>query len=103
VKWSVQAWSDLADVADHIAKDSRYYAGSFIREVREAARSLKLFPERGSVVPEWGDDNIREIFVRRYRLIYQVGKKEVLILGFIHGARDLQALWRKEQRPGRDE
>jgi len=100
VKWSLKAWFDLEQAADFIAKDSRYYAGAFVREVREAARSLKSLPERGSVVPEIGVDDIREMFVRRHRLIYQVTEKEVLIIGLIHGARDLKALWRKESRPG---
>jgi plasmid stabilization system protein ParE len=72
VKWTEVAWDDLASVADYIAKDSRYYAAAFVREVRDAARSLRRFPERGSTVAEIGDPSIREIYVRQYRLIYHV-------------------------------
>lgn len=46
--------------------------------------------KRGRVVPEFGDANIRELFVRNYRLIYKVGDKEVYVIGFVHGAR---AVW----------
>lgn len=99
IKWTEVAWSDLEEVSDYIAKDSRYYAAAFVREVRDAARSLAYFSERGRVVPEFGDPTIHELFVRRYRLIYQVTDQTVYIIGFIHGARDLLALWEREGRP----
>src|SRR5213595_811633 len=95
VTWTETAWADLEGVAEYIAKDSRYYAATFVREVCEAARSLKRFPERGVIVNELGDSAIRELYVRHYRLIYHVTQKKVSILGFIDGARDLTALWRK--------
>jgi hypothetical protein len=30
-----------------------------------------------------------------YRLIYQVEERSVHVIGFIHGSRDLWALWKK--------
>jgi len=99
VEWTKVAWSDLEEGSDYIAKDSRYYAAAFVREVRDAARSLTYLAERGRVVPEFGDPTIRELFVRRYRLIYQVTEQSVYIIGFIHGARDLLAFWEREGRP----
>jgi len=100
VKWTEAAWSDLDGVADYIAADSPFYAAAFVREVREAARSLNVMPERGSIVPELENSKIREIFVRKYRLIFQIQRKQVLILGFIHGARDLTSLLERERRRG---
>ena len=46
VEWTKVAWSDLEGVSDYIAKDSRYYAAAFVREVRDAARSLIYLAER---------------------------------------------------------
>jgi hypothetical protein len=37
--------------------------------------------------------------VRNYRLIYQVTKQVVVIIGFVHGARNLQALLERESNP----
>jgi plasmid stabilization system protein ParE len=54
VEWTEVAWSDLEEVANYIAKNSRYYAAAFVREVRDAARSLVYLAERGRVVPEYG-------------------------------------------------
>jgi plasmid stabilization system protein ParE len=49
-------------------------------------------------VPEINDENIREVFVKKYRLIYKIKADYVVILALIHGARDLKTLWPKEQR-----
>ncbi len=93
VIWTESAWSDVEEVADFISRDSMYYAKAFIKEIREAAGSLETLCERGRVVPEFDDKNIRELFVRNYRLIYQLSGNAVYIVGFIHGARDLWVLW----------
>jgi hypothetical protein len=37
--------------------------------------------------------------VRSYRLVYQLTNEAVHIIGLIHGARDLEALWEREERP----
>lgn len=98
VEWTETAWNDLEAVSEYIAKDSRYYASAFVREVRDAARSLTDLAERGRIVPELGDESIRELFVRRYRLIYKVRDRSVSVIAFIHGARDMRALWDRENR-----
>ncbi len=97
--WTETAWKDLEEVADYIGKDSPHYAAAFVLELRDAARSLIYLAERGRAVPEFNDPNIHELFVRSYRLIYQVTEQAVYIIGFIHGARDLWALWKREGRP----
>ena len=99
VQWSEVAWDDLDQIADYIARDSRHYAAGFVRRVREAARSLTDLPLRGRVVPEFERPQVREIPVQKYRLIYRVTDDYVDILALVHGARDLRALWDREDRP----
>ena len=101
VRWTETAAQDLEEVAEFIGRDSRFYAAALVREARVAARSLRAFAERGRVVPEIDAPDIRELFIRSYRLIYQVTADHVFILAFIHGARDLMALW--ERRGGTPE
>ena len=98
VKWTEAAWTDLEEVSDYIARDSEYYAASFVREVRDAARALINLAEKGRVVPEFADPSVRELFLRKYRLIYQIRERTVYIIGFIHGARDLMTFWEQEIR-----
>ena len=67
-------------------------------EIRDAARLLAHFADRGRVVPEFDDQSIRELFVRSFRLIYQKSEERVYIIALIHGARDLRSLWQREGR-----
>lgn len=99
ITWTHTAWKDLDSIAEYIAKDSRYYSVLFVQQAREASRSLAYFARRGRVVPEFGDRNMRELFVMNYRMIYRVARSEVSIVALIHGSRDLLALWRREKRP----
>src|ERR1022692_2522618 len=47
VVWTEAASFDLEEAAGYIARDSRYYAAAFVREVRAAARSPRVSSERG--------------------------------------------------------
>jgi plasmid stabilization system protein ParE len=69
-----------------------------VRRIRDTARSLDSLPQRGRVVPELAHPNVRELIVGNYRLVYEVTHEIVFILGVIHGARDLVALWARENR-----
>lgn len=92
VEWSHEADADLASIADYISRDSAFYAATFVQEVRDASRFLSEYAERGRVVPEIGNGNVRELFIKEYRLIYEVEKSRVVIYGLIHGKRDLKGL-----------
>ena len=96
VAWTETAWRDLERIADYIAEDSPGYAAALVRRVRDRARSLEEMAERGRVVPELEEPPVRELIVGSYRLIYEIDGADVNILGLIHGARDLAALWNKE-------
>ncbi|HHT9113944.1 MAG: type II toxin-antitoxin system RelE/ParE family toxin [Planctomycetes bacterium] len=98
VVWSYEASDDLEAIAEYIARDSSFYAAAFVREVLDASRSLNEFSERGRIVPELANPDIRELFVKEYRLIYGIEKPRVVVLGLIHGKRDLKKLWDAENR-----
>ena len=53
---------------------------------------------RGRIVPELGEPSVRELLLDNYRLLYETHDKSIYILGLIHGARDLAALWEREGR-----
>jgi plasmid stabilization system protein ParE len=91
VKWTKPARSDLKQVHDYIAQDSTFYAKKVVDEVVAKSELLSEFPQLGRVVPEIDDPNIREVFVYSYRLIYEIQKGDVTILGLIHGKRDFSS------------
>ena len=51
---------------------------------------LAQFPRSGRKVPEFDDDNVRELIVYSYRLIYRLTSEGILIAAIIHGSRNLQ-------------
>lgn len=96
IKWTEPAVSDLKNIKDYIAKDSKYYAHQFVDKIIESVENLNKFPERGRIVPEADDENIRELLFHNYRIIYRIDIKGILILTIIHGSRDLT---RKKTQP----
>ena len=96
VFWANAALADLEFAAEYIARDSPRYAAVLVGEAKAAAASLDEFSKRGRIVPEINDSDIRELFVCNYRMIYQIEGQTVYVIGFIHGSRDLWALWKKQ-------
>jgi toxin ParE1/3/4 len=96
--WSFEAIEDLKSISDYIARDSEFYASAFVHDIIDAIHSLKEFSEQGRNVPELSNPNIRELFIKNYRLIYKVDELHVFLLGIVHGKRDLGVLWEKEKR-----
>jgi plasmid stabilization system protein ParE len=103
VGWTEAALEDLSATAEYIARDSARYAKTFACEAFAASDTLAEFANRGRVVPEFGDQSIRELFLGSHRMIYQVSTDRVFIIGLVHGARDLSAMWLREKRTGESE
>lgn len=100
VLWTDTARDCLDEILGFIAVKSPTGAARVLDAVLAAAESLAELSERGRVVPETHDESIREIFVFRYRLIYQVSSAEVRILALLHGAMDFAgALGRDSSTP----
>lgn len=98
VSWANAAQEDLEAAAAYIYRDSPAHAASFVTRILQAARSLTSFPLRGRIVREFGREDIREIFVFSYRLIYLVVGNRISILSLIHGARDFEKAWDERDR-----
>jgi len=62
VVWSPRAAEDLEAIAEYIAVDSPAYAAAVVRHILTTASNLSKFPYSGRVVPETGDESIREWF-----------------------------------------
>lgn len=89
VFWTESAINDLLSIVEHIAEDSSAYAKRFVMRVIEAPRRLEQFPNIGRIVPEFDDENIRELLYGTYRIIYQIRKDRCYMVAIIHSSRDL--------------
>jgi len=96
VIWSPRAQAALDETVEFVAHDSPAGALRILEQALAAAGSLATLSERGRVVPERNDPRLREIFVFRYRLLYEVHPDVVRIVAFLHGARDF-ASWERWQ------
>lgn len=92
VVWSPEAWEDVESIAQYIARDSLFYAKAVVDKVIDATRSLKIFPLAGRIVPELGNEMVRERFVYSYRVIYQLSDNTITVIAVIHGKRLLDSL-----------
>ena len=99
IVWTVACFQDLEHTYQYIVLDSARYAKSFAAEVMRRVRWLRRNSDFGAVVPEFDDQYIREVRVGRHRLIYKLADESAVLLGLIHGARDLTSLWQQERRP----
>ena len=90
VKWSEPAILDLRSIHDFIAHDSRFYARKVIQDIRDKADILNELPKIGKKVPELDVENIRELSLYSYRIIYEIRSQGIFMLAVIHKRRDLK-------------
>lgn len=83
IKWSPQAASNFEDICAHIGKDSEYYASLFATKVNVLIKAIPPFPKAGRIVPEYGDENIREKIYENYRIVYRIKKNSLKLLPFV--------------------
>jgi addiction module RelE/StbE family toxin len=90
LEWSPEAIEDIESIADYIERDSKFYAKSVVNKIFQSTEKLKEFPKIGRVVPELGREDIRELIVCSYRLVYQVKEIQILIIAVIHSKRQFE-------------
>lgn len=87
VSWSVQALEQLVEIAKQIRWDKPGAARQWVRRLHASAESLLDFPYRARIVPELAREDVRELLVGNYRLIYRIGDEEIVVLTVRHGSR----------------
>jgi toxin ParE1/3/4 len=90
VRWSPQARRDLIELGRYIGQDDPMAARQWIERLREHARAAAAVPLAGRMTPEFGREDIREVLVRTYRIIYRVRQGEIQVLTVIEGHRLLR-------------
>ena len=85
VIWSLPAKQDLRHIYDYISNDSKYFARKAVNTFIEKTEQLDDFPRMGRIIPEIESENVRELIIYSYRLIYQVSEVGIEVLAIIHG------------------
>lgn len=89
---SRKARADLADIGAYIAEDDPIRAEGFIAELANAAFDLTTFPERFPLVPRYARHRMRRRRYGNYLVIYRIDPDRILVLRFLHAARDYESL-----------
>ncbi|ARV62605.1 plasmid stabilization protein [Nostocales cyanobacterium HT-58-2] len=87
VVWSPKALEDVDAIAAYIFRDSASFAATVVQKILDSSDKLSNFPGSGSIVPEFNEDTIRELFAYTYRIIYLIQEDTVTIAAVIHGKR----------------
>ena len=83
VRWTDQAVDDLRAIREFIERDSPRYGRLVVERLFDATQRLESFPFSGRVVPELGRDDVREIVLGEYRIVYRLkGETAELITVF---------------------
>jgi len=76
--WSPAARDDLHDIVVFIGRDNPERAMAFGYELISKTDKLQAFPGMGRIVPEYRNQNIREIIFRPYRIVYRINRERKL-------------------------
>jgi toxin ParE1/3/4 len=91
VRWTARSRRDLREIWSYIARDNPEAANRWIARLRNRARKAGLHPAAGRMVPERERQDLREVFVGSYRIVYRVRTTSIDILTVFEGHRSFPA------------
>ena len=100
VRLTEQAQSELDAIIEYYERvGATDFAEVFEENVIAKIRPLERFPRMGRVVPEIGDEAIREVIYRNYRIVYVVDRddEEVEVLTIFHSSQQFGAMGSAEE------
>jgi toxin ParE1/3/4 len=88
VVWMDNALVELGEVVKYIAKNNPIAAKRLGQAILDQVQMLSQFPRMGHRFAELHRDDVREISVRPYRIIYHIqdSNRSIMILMIRHGA-----------------
>lgn len=89
VRWTEAALADLRAAEATIARHPPRYALATVERILDRSAERNDHPQLGSVVEEYGDESLRELFEDPYRILYRVLDDRVDVVAVVHAARRL--------------
>lgn len=85
LRWTQRAKADLVEIGRYIAVDKPGAAQRWVRSLVRNARQAAEMPMAGRQVPELMREDVREILVRSYRIVYRIDGKVVWVVTVFEG------------------
>jgi plasmid stabilization system protein ParE len=90
IRWTERAVADLVAIGEYIAADNPGAARRWVERLRHQAELAAEVPLGGRRVPEISRDDVRETFLRSYRIVYRVDANGISVLTVFEGHRLLR-------------
>jgi toxin ParE1/3/4 len=87
LRWTERAVRDLIAIGEYIAADNPKAARSWVEKLRQRAKKASATPRAGRIVPEIARADVREVFVRTYRIVYRIIDDGIVVLTIFEGHR----------------
>ncbi len=87
IRWTERAVADLIAIGEYIAIDKPDAARRWVERLRHQAELAAQVPLAGRRVPEIARDDVRETFLRKYRIVYRVDADGITVLTVFEGHR----------------
>ena len=88
VIWAPRAIARAAEIAEYIAADRPAAAERWVQRLFAKAATLQRQARRGRKVPELDRDDVRQVQYGKYRIIYRIDLKRVVVLTVRHSRRE---------------
>ncbi|MBN2410148.1 type II toxin-antitoxin system RelE/ParE family toxin [candidate division KSB1 bacterium] len=85
ISWTREALRQLTAIEKFIAGNNPARAETFVNNLVEHGELIAQNPWIGRIVPELANPDIREIIVKKYRLVYKIEKEKIVILTVFEG------------------
>lgn len=92
IRWTERAATDLSAIGEYIATDKPNAARTWIERIGRRVNDAAAAPRAGRIVPEFGRDDVREVFLRAYRIVYRIVPRGIVVLTVFEGHRALKGL-----------
>ena len=87
IRWTEQAVEDLRAIREFISRDSPKYGRLVAERLYDATARLEDFPRSGRIVPESDRDDLREIILGEYRIVYLLASDAVILVTVFRSSR----------------
>lgn len=84
IDWTAQAITELEAIEQHIAQESPQAAQAMTRRLIERCEQLRIAPHGAPMLPRYGRDDLRMLYERPYRIVYQIHVDRIEIVTLWH-------------------
>jgi plasmid stabilization system protein ParE len=88
IVWAPRAIVRATEIAEYIAADRPAAARRWVQGLFARAAKLRRHARLGPKVPELDRDEVRQVRYGKYRIVYRIDPKRVVVLTVRHSARE---------------